>query len=429
VDAGRAARLLRWLEGEPADVADLAARVGVMAAQRHGTTVGYADRARRRRLLEFDRHGTLLAALRWHDATLVEARLRLPDRSWLRIEPQAATDARWGFSDRLWHAGSISAGGDALTLFEALDWANVDRIPTLAEPARLPVGAGATVLNLISALALDQGRGVLRYRGPYPTEQLFATLLESYRYDSTTGDPLAAFMRGALAWHPAPHERVFAPEGACVHLRERVEKVVWQARAYHRPDVQGVGRYAPYRVRDVAGHVVCSLWALGTAVEDTLALTEEGDVVRIVEAPPQPPERCPIAVEVADGIGAIVAATSAPALAPAIRAAAHRLTLTWAPLHGELAGVSGDTTCVSNRLRAWLAASLESPSDAARREAALAALTEMALLLGDALRARAQASVAELPEREQRALLETPPPDADTARAITAAVAALAVRA
>src|SRR5207247_1737433 len=83
--------------------------------------------------------------------------------------------------------------------------------------------SGATALNVIAALAGDQGRSVLRYSGPYPTEQLFITLLESFRYDPTTADPLAAFERGELDWHPAPHERVFT-RGACVHLRERVEK-------------------------------------------------------------------------------------------------------------------------------------------------------------------------------------------------------------
>jgi hypothetical protein len=282
------------------------------------------------------------------------------------------------------------------------------------------------VLNLIASLALDQNQRSLRYAGPYPTEQLFVTLLESFSYEPTTGDPLTAFMGGALAWRPAPHERVFTPEGACVHLRERVEKVVWRSRAYHRPDAQGVGRHAPYRVRDADGRVVCSLWALGSAVEDTLELTADGDVVRIVEPPPQPSARGAIPAAVADGIGAIVAATSAPALAEAIRAAARRLTLAWAPLHGELTGVNGTTVCVSNRLRERLAASLTSPSDEVRRGAALATLTEVALLLGDALRARAQAHVAKLPESEQRALLETPPPlDPDTTRTITAAVAAL----
>src|SRR5262249_41064674 len=241
-------------------------------------------------------------------------------------------------------------------------------------------------------------------------------------------------------WRPAPHERIFTPEGACVYLRERVEKVVWRSRVYQRPDAQGIGRHAAYRVRDTGGHVVCSLWALGTPIEDTLELDEDGHVVKILEPPPQPAqhrttlsdrrpqpaEHRALPPEVADGIGAIVAATSAPALGPALRAAARRLILTWAPLHGELASMKGDAVRLSNRLRAVLAAGSPSLSDDARRDAALATLTEVALLLGDTLRARAQAHVAALEESAQRALLETPPsPDPDTARVITAAVAAL----
>ena len=213
MDAGRAA--LR-LGGEAAQVADLVALVEVVAFERHGTTVCYADAARRRRLLEFDRHGTLLLALRWHDTTLAEGRVRLSDGTWLRVEPQAETGEPWGRSDRLWHARTVADHGDALTHFEALDWAAVDRIPTLAEPARLPTGAGTAVLNAIASLARDQGRDSLRYGGPYPTEQLFTTLLDSFHYDATRDDPLAAFSRGELAWRPAPHERVFTPEGACV---------------------------------------------------------------------------------------------------------------------------------------------------------------------------------------------------------------------
>ena len=423
MDAGRAA--LR-LGGEAAQVADLVALAEVVAVERHGTTVCYADAARRRRLLELDRHGTLLLALRWHDTTLAEGRVRLSDGTWLRVEPQAETGELWGRSDRLWHARTVADRGDALTYFEALDWAAVDRIPTLAEPARLPAGAGAAALNVIASLARDQGRDSLRYGGPYPTEQLFTTLLDSFHYDTTRDDPLTAFSRGELAWRPAPHERIFTPEGACVYLRERVEKVEWRSRVYQRPDAQGIGRHAAYRVRDTGGHVVCSLWALGTPIEDTLELDEDGHVVKILEPPPQPAEHRALPPEVADGIGAIVAATSAPALGPALRAAARRLILTWAPLHGELASMKGDAVRLSNRLRAVLAAGSPSLSDDARRDAALATLTEVALLLGDTLRARAQAHVAALDESAQRALLETPPsPDPDTARAITGAVAAL----
>jgi len=35
--------------------------------------------------------------------------------------------------------------GARLTLFEAIDWARIDRIPVLGEPARLPPGGGTAV--------------------------------------------------------------------------------------------------------------------------------------------------------------------------------------------------------------------------------------------------------------------------------------------
>src|SRR5262249_26444074 len=147
---------------------------------------------------------------------------------------------------------------------------------------------------------------------------------------------------------------------------------------YRRADFQEIGRYAPYRVRDVGERVVCSLWALGTAIEDVLELTPDGDVVRVVEPLAPPAEGGAMPAEVADGIGAILATTSAPALAPAIRAAARRLTLEWAPLPGELASVRGDVVRVSNRVRTRLGATLRTAADEARHEAALAALTEVA---------------------------------------------------
>ena len=71
--------------------------------------------------------------------------------------------------------------------------------------------AGAAVLNLLATLAVDTGRARLAYRGPYPGEQLFRTLLESFRYEDGGADPLAAFRRGDLAWIPAPHERLVGP--------------------------------------------------------------------------------------------------------------------------------------------------------------------------------------------------------------------------
>jgi hypothetical protein len=95
-------------------------------------------------------------------------------------------------------------------------------IPPLFAPARLPPGAGTAVLNLIAGLMKDQGVARVRYRGPYPTEQLFTALLECFRHDPALDDPLRRFMdEGDVDWLPAPHERHLVAPGVSVQLRIR----------------------------------------------------------------------------------------------------------------------------------------------------------------------------------------------------------------
>lgn len=395
----------------------------------HGTVVGYADvGGHRRRVLEIDREGTPLAALRWSPGRLEAAWLRIPDGNWLAIEPRATSDAPWGLSDRLRLAHAPGATGDSLTLFEALDYGAVDRVPALADPGRLPSGGGAVVLNLLAALAADQGRSHLQYRGPYPGEQLFLTLLESFRYEPDTPDALTAFVAGTLAWRPAPHERLFAAGGVYVQQRQRIEKVVWRGRTYYRPDWQQVARQAPRRVRDVGDRVRCSLWALGGPIADHLELAADGAVLR-ASAPAAPvthSRRLPAAV--AAGAGAIVAATSMPALAGFVREEAAALALEWISPADDLVETAPDGARLSAALRERLAPLAAAAGGAAERAAVgLGALVEIAGLLGDGLRARAQARIAALPAPAQAVALTAPPPaggEAD-ARAITAAVQAL----
>jgi hypothetical protein len=379
-----------------------------------------------RLVLELDRSGTPLSVLRWDGDRLGAAWVRLPDRSWIRIEPRATEQAPWGLSDRLWHAGSTADAGRPLTVCEAVAWERVDRIPVLAEPGSLPPGAGSAVLNLLATLAAEQGRARLRYHGPYPTETLFLTLLESFHYAGRPLDPLAAFMSGALEWQPAPHARWFSPEGAGVSLRGRVEKVVWSGRAYVRPDWQGVSRHAPWRLRDTPEGVRGSLWALGTVLEDRLTVSAAGDALSVLPPRPQPEERAPLPAAVAAGVGALVAATGAPALAPHVPAALADLHLAWAPTPGDLVAIDGDEVRLSTALRALIVERLGAASGPARAALALAALREIALLVGDAVRARAQARVAALPLAEQERLLAAPPgPDPGAGATVTAAVAAL----
>src|SRR5256885_6446784 len=116
---------------------------------------------------EQDAHGTALSALEWRsDGRLQHARVRLPDGSWIAIEPGAGAPGPWGASDL------VTRDGQALSRLAALDWTRVDRIPPLAEPARLPAGAGTAIFNLLARLAAEQGVAVLRYRSEEHTSEL-----------------------------------------------------------------------------------------------------------------------------------------------------------------------------------------------------------------------------------------------------------------
>jgi hypothetical protein len=371
---------------------------------------------------------------------LARAWARIPDGSWVGIEPRATREAPWGLSDRAWHAPR-GAGPPAarppeefarcapLTLFEAIDWARIDRIVPGAEPARLPPGAAPAVFNLIATLTAAQGVAALRYAGPYPSEALFLGLLEAFRYVPEVDDPLAAFQRGDLAWAPAPHEPLFVGDDLYVQRRGRIEKVVWRGATYHRPDVQGVARHAARRVRDAADGVRCGLWALGRPLADHLVLSPDGDLRRILAVPASDDGVLTAPGEVWAGVVAAVVAQSAPPLAASIREEAAGLALEWAPLDRELVRVEGSRVRVETRLHRALGEALATTTDGGRRASlGLAALLEVAAGVGDTLRARAQARLAARSEAEQRAALDRlaePAAGAEEARAITAAVAAL----
>lgn len=388
-----------------------------------------------------DRRGTLWATVALGaDGALASAWVRIPDGSWLGVEPCATREAPWGLSDRAWLAPRGAgprapeppadfAGCRPLTVFEAIDWTRVDRIVPGAEPARLPPGAAPPVFNLIATLAAAQGAAALPYRGPYPSEALFLGLLEAFRYTPEVADPLGAFQRGELAWAPAPHEPLFVADDLYVQRRDRIEKVVWRGTTYLRPDWQGVVRHAPRRVRDAPDGVRCGLWALGRPLVDHLLLTPEGELERVLAAPPHDEPAAPAPAPVWPGVVAAVVASSAAPLATSIREVGAGLALEWGPLDRELVRVGEARVRADARLRRALAEGLAGTSHAeARAGLALAALAEIAAGAGDALRFRAQARLAGQPEAEQRAALETlgqRAAGAAEARAITAAVVAL----
>lgn len=373
---------------------------------------------------ETDRHGEAVSELTWApDGRLRRAAVRIPDGSWVTVEAGAGEPGPWGASDELRH------GGQTLTRFAALDWARIDRIPPLAEPARLPPGAGTAVLNLIARLAAEQGASALRYDAPYPTEQLFLALLESFRWTGRdVGDPLAAFMGGTLAWIPAPHTRSFELHGVYVQRRERIDKVVADGRAFYRPDWQGVGRRTPRVVRDAGDTVRASLQALGIVLEDHVVLDAEGAVLDRPRPPADPGAPHPLSSALVSGLVAIVVAGSAPPLAAFIRHAAAGVAFEWGPVAADLIELAPARVRLSPRLLRALRAVLDRA--ASRRErvgVALAALGEAAELVGDELRRRAQAALATADADVQAAALRATSATGggDDAAAIGTAVEAL----
>lgn len=381
-----------------------------VSAGRWGSAVGFAPGPGRRRLVELDRHGDLVAVLSWKaDGSLDRAKCRTAAGQWIGIVPEAIRHPAWGASDQLWLLEDAAAWAERapLTAFQALDYGRPDFIPPLWEPARLPAGAGTAVLNLVAQLMKDQGVARVRYRGPYPTEQLFASLLESFRYDASIVSPLDRFLDGAdLDWLPAPHERHRVAAGVTVQCREELDKVVLGGQTFYRPDWQGVLRREPYRLRRDGDRRVCSLWALDRALEDRLVLGPSGEVLAAPEPAIDPRPAAPLPPVWTGALGDLIARESAAPLAPAIATVVESLRLRWGPAPGDLLRVEGDTVTLARRLRdvglAWVAEAAPGPERGAR---AAQLVLEVARLLGPFVRRRAQAHVEALPEGEQARLL------------------------
>ncbi len=383
-----------------------------VTAGRWGTLIGYDPGPGRRRLVQFDRRGNLIAALRWRaDGPLGWARCRTAQGSWVGIEPATATHPGWGASDRVW---LLDASGpwvprEELTVFQSLDYERLDLIPPLAHPRRLPPGAGTAILDLLSGLMKDQGVTRVRYRGPYPTEQLFTALLESFRYDPAVADPLERFMDGGrLDWLPAPHERHHVAPGVTVQLRHEIDKVVLDGAVFYRVDWQGVLRREPRVARGEGDRVVCSLWALGRPIEDRLVLDRSGEVIETRTAAADQAPAAPLPPVWGPALAELIARESAPALAGSIREVMEGLALEWGGVAGDLLRVDGATIRVSRTLRdsaiAWLR---EAPAGAERAERAVRFALDVARLLGPAVRLLAQVRLEDRSaEEQQRALLE-----------------------
>lgn len=384
-----------------------------VALGRAGTLVAYDPGPARRRLLQFDRRGTLIAACRWReDGALDWAKCLTGRAQWVGVQPVPLRHEAWGPSDQvcLLDDGEVWAPREALTLFQSLDYARPEFIPPLLEPRRLPPGAGSAILDLIAGLMEDQGIARVRYRGPYPTEQLFTSLLESFRYDPSASDPLAQFLEGALNWDPAPHERHHVAPGVCVQLREAIEKVVLDGESFYRTQWQTIVRREPRVVRAEGDRVICSLWALGRPLQDRLILNRMGEVVERPPAVPDRPPAAPLPPVWQGALAELIARESAPALARSIHDVTQALQIEWGPTPGDLLSVAGSRITISRELREAAVAWLREAPPAERAGRAVVVALEVARLLAPTIRLQAQMHLErQSPEDQRRAIMDAEP--------------------
>jgi hypothetical protein len=371
---------------------------GSVTLYRPGTT-GHLEH----RLLEVDPGGVVTAAFtRDVDGDLREAWVRVAEDHLVGVLPGGADHPLWGPSDRV--VELAGAGGPTTrTLAGAVRWGAVDTIPPVAEPARLPSGAGAALLNVLAGLARDQTQSVLRYRGPYATEQLFWSLTESFRCAPGPGtlerflaEAETTFARGAPAevpvdWFPAPHERRLHAGSLAVQLRDGVERVSWRGRSYHRTDIQGLQRREHRAVRMVEGEggtrrYVAGLEVLGMVVEDHLTLDERGLPIAQHVPPGDGASEEAVAPPWRDALGALLPLEATPLLAGAIEAVWPEIRLTWGPVPGDLVEGRGAALRLSPKVaHVYRSLWVDAAADA-RRALARRLVRDVLGLIGPAVR-------------------------------------------
>jgi hypothetical protein len=135
----------------------------------------------------------------------------------LSIDPEVVSHPLIG------DAHAIVSGDLVVTHMSAIDWDRPARIPTVAEPGRLPRGSSLLVLNEIARRAKDAGISALRYAGPYPTRRLYEALLKCFHVEEVDDrefcdDVLQRALTLSTAeipvdFAPAPFERVSTSYG------------------------------------------------------------------------------------------------------------------------------------------------------------------------------------------------------------------------
>lgn len=254
-----------------------------------------------------------------------------------------------------------------LTVGSQVSWSAPQHIPALLEPARVPRGAGSALLSWLALLMDRAGQKSVRYRGPYPTPQLFASLLECFEPISPDNavEAQAAFLHQdpetvafaaqpiepAVDFQPQPCERRLDPDNDLVaQLRGEpgnpgsLQRVFVGTTSFDAPDLGGLSRHSERRLRYCPGtqRVAAEVWLLGQPWRTAALLDGRG---RALGRSPEPARPAPEVVgdsRLSPGWTTVMAgllARRAPrALAPLVAETVSRgLSLRW--------GDAGDARC------------------------------------------------------------------------------------
>jgi len=407
---------------------------------RHGTLVLHDPRfIPPRRLAAFDAGGRLTEWLRWSpEGPLKRAGIVLAGGVSIGLVAGAEDHSIWGTCDAVVLLGANQAPVRTLCRAAVSDFEDLRFIPPLDEPAALPPGGGAALMNLFAGLMQDQNVTEAHYRGPYPTEALLETLLESFvpaesgdgtggGIDDGTGsgkpaarlsDFVKRFTEGVeekalsgtlavspMAFRPAPHERRLLGESASVQVRDGlVERLIVDGASYATPVVAGFLRQGSRVLHGGEdGWLKASLVILGEPVEHHYLVAVDGlkYAVNEREVPPLEPE--PMSLLWAEAVKVLLAHHSAKLLVPAALEIAGSLDYVWGTTDRQTASLAGQQVTLHPAFRQVFREKRQRTPDPAQREfLAKALVTEIFLAVAPLVRSRAQRALERLQPLEQQ---------------------------
>ncbi len=397
----------------------------LVRARRHGTLVLYdpepeGGEEKPRRLCSFSPTGELLERLWWDEeegVPLREARLLAPQGGWIQILPGRGNHPLWGTCDLIAASEFFEGPWTRLTEMEGVRYERIGAIPPAAEPARLSGGAGSVLLNFLASLLEDQDARGVRYRGPYPTHQLFDSLFESFalageedparaREEFTRGALEAAFsgrsVEPAVAFRPRPFELLPLGGHASVLLHELPLRAFLHGASYSRPGALPPGALCgSLRLRPWGEGP--ERWALGAEfLGEPLEIHGLVDLDQIrSEQFPRPPEPPPGGPSPAadplwkSSLALLLLSRAAAPLRPALSEVLAAVPAVWSAVPRRLAAFDGARIVLRSGLSAAFEKRAEGLSRSDRVQRALQAVSELATELAPALLGAAQKRLLE----------------------------------